>query len=536
MAEAEAERDGSVQRGGWRGLVGESRTGWGLRRRLSFVAALTLGLIGLADYLFFEQPIGWSVGLYAAALLGALLMRGGAVVGAGKRVRAGRVLVWLIVGLIGALVVQPGPMVVGMTLMGLVSLAAVQRGGWTSSVAEWVRRWVWFGLRGLVQPWVDAWRVASWQSARVGRVGRAHAQSAWASGLVRWVLPVAVGVVFLLLFMAANPVIEWGVRAFGERVTARLERLPEWLPVARWGLWIVAGLGVWALLRVRFTWRGRGGGASAAGQADPRSEGLSFEGRGLARVLPVGVVWRSLVVFNVMFAVHLVLDGVFLFGRSALPEGMTLAGYAQRGAYPLLATALLAVGFVLLGCRAGERGTGARLVRVFVTLWVGQNVLLLATAVWRLNLYVEAYSLTRLRVAAAIWMGVVAVAFVLVLWRVLAERDNGWLLRRAAVLGVAVIYASCFVNFDGFIARYNVTHSAELRAVAGGTPVDLDYLEHLGPEALPAVEGLSERLAGDHPRAAEVRGVSRRLRSELREQTQDWRGWTLRRGVLLAAR
>ncbi|MEM6553128.1 MAG: DUF4173 domain-containing protein [Planctomycetota bacterium] len=505
-----------------------------MRRRLSFVGAMTLGMIGLADYLFFEQPVGWSVGLYAAALLGALLMRGGAVVGDGKRVKVGRVLVWLIVGLIGALVVQPGPMVVGMTLVGLVSLAAVQRGGWTSSVAEWVRRWVWFGLRGVVQPLTDAVLVGHWR-VQHGGGGGGELESGVPMGLVRaarWLVPAGVGVVFLLLFMAANPVIEWGVRVFGEEVTARLERLPEWLPAARWGLWVVAGLGVWALLRVRFRWRGRG----KVRGANPRLESVGFEGGGLARVLPSGVVWRSLLVFNLMFAVHLVLDGVFLIGDWALPEGMTLAEYAQRGAYPLLATALLAGGFVLLGCRPGERGRGAGLVRVFVTLWVGQNVLLLATAVWRLNLYVEAYSLTRLRVAAAIWMGVVAVAFVLVLWRVLAERDNGWLLRRAAVLGLAVVYGSCFVNFDGFIARYNVAHSAEVRGVDGGTPVDLDYLEHLGPEALPAVEGLAERLAWDHPRSAEVRRVARRLRGELREQTRDWRGWTLRRGVLLASR
>ncbi|MEM1211481.1 MAG: DUF4173 domain-containing protein [Planctomycetota bacterium] len=509
-----------------------------MRRRLSFVSAVTLGMIGLADYLFFEQPIGWSVGLYAAALLGALLMRGGAVLGAGKRVKAARILVWLVLGLIGALVAQPGPMVVGLTLVGLVSLAAVQRGGWTSSVAEWLRRWLWFAVRGIVQPMTDAalaGRVGQWRAVRGGRGGVDNGAPLAFERAARWLLPGVVGVVFALLFISANPVIEWGVRVFGEEMALRLERLPEWLPAARWGLWLVAGLGVWALLRVRFTWRAQSQ-SKAFGQADPRLESVGFEGSGLSRVLPSGVVWRSLLVFNAMFAVHLVLDGVYLLGDTALPDGMTLAAYAQRGAYPLLATALLAGGFVLLGCRSGERGAGARLVRLFVTLWVGQNVLLLATAVWRLNLYVEAYSLTRLRVAAAVWMGVVAVAFVLVLWRVLAERDNAWLLRRAAVLGVAVVYASCFVNFDGFIARYNVAHSAELRGEAGGSRVDLMYLEHLGPEALPALERLSEELAWDHPRAAEVRHVAHRLRFELWEQTRDWRGWTLRRGVLLASR
>ena len=59
--------------------------------------------------------------------------------------------------------------------------------------------------------------------------------------------------------------------------------------------------------------------------------------------------------FNALFAVQTVLDLTYLWGGVALPDGMTYATYAHRGAYPLIVTALLAAGFVLVDDAAGQR-------------------------------------------------------------------------------------------------------------------------------------------------------------------------------------
>ena len=56
---------------------------------------------------------------------------------------------------------------------------------------------------------------------------------------------------------------------------------------------------------------------------------------------------RSLILFNALFAVQTVLDLIYLWGGASLPDGMSHAEYAHRGAYPLVATALLAAAFVL---------------------------------------------------------------------------------------------------------------------------------------------------------------------------------------------
>ena len=75
-----------------------------------------------------------------------------------------------------------------------------------------------------------------------------------------------------------------------------------------------------------------------------------------AEFLGPSTILRSLILFNLLFAVQTVLDGIYLWGDVALPDGMTYAAYAHRGAYPLIATALLAAGFVLVGDAPGRAG------------------------------------------------------------------------------------------------------------------------------------------------------------------------------------
>ncbi len=53
-----------------------------------------------------------------------------------------------------------------------------------------------------------------------------------------------------------------------------------------------------------------------------------------------------------------------------MPAGMTYAEYAHRGAYPLIATALLAGGFVLATTRAGLPTHETTLVRKLVFAWL----------------------------------------------------------------------------------------------------------------------------------------------------------------------
>lgn len=242
-----------------------------------------------------------------------------------------------------------------------------------------------------------------------------------------------------------------------------------------------------------------------------------------AEFLGPSTILRSLILFNLLFAVQSILDGIYLWGHVALPDNVTYAWYAHRGAYPLIATALLAAAFVLAAMRPGGAAEKSKVIRPLVYLWVGQNVLLVASSILRLDLYVDVYMLTHWRIAAFIWMGLVALGLILIVARIVLDRSNEWLVSVNLIALAVVLYGCSLVNFDAFIANYNVAHSRE--ASGNGVQIDINYLLALGPQALPAID----KAIALRPGIGESCLVSRRDRL-VERQRQDlvWRSWSFR--------
>lgn len=160
--------------------------------------------------------------------------------------------------------------------------------------------------------------------------------------------------------------------------------------------------------------------------------------------------------------------------------------------------------------------------------WLAQTIFLVLSAMRRLDLYVEAYALTQWRVAALIWMALVAAGLALIAFRIARHRSNGWLVSANLVMLASVLYMCAFVNFAHLIASYNVDHSLE---VSGhGTRLDQDYLRRLGPMAIPALDRF---IAHQQRRGAEIMPRTLRFRSRAAARhatwfTSDWRHWTFR--------
>jgi hypothetical protein len=237
-------------------------------------------------------------------------------------------------------------------------------------------------------------------------------------------------------------------------------------------------------------------------------------------------ILRALVLFNLLFAAQTILDGAYLWGGVQLPDGLTYASYAHRGAYPLIVTALLAAAFVLVTMRPGCETSGDRLIRALVYLWTAQNIVLVISSILRLDLYVSIYSLTYWRVAAFIWMGLVAVGLVLIMARIALGKSNEWLSVANLLTLSATLYACCFINFAAMIATYNLAHSLEMNG--GEYKLDIGYLLSLGPASLPALNDLIRKVG--EPNALPVDLCWRRysLASEHKGRMKKWRAWTFR--------
>jgi hypothetical protein len=289
--------------------------------------------------------------------------------------------------------------------------------------------------------------------------------AALTTGFTVWFIPLVLGSVFAFLFASANPLI------------------------AKWIMLIGPG---------------------------DASSYVSIVRVGAATIL------RSLILFNLLFAVQSVLDMTYLWGNATLPADVSYAAYAHRGGYPLILTALLAAGFVLAAMNPGGPAERSKVIRPLSICGWRRTCCWVASSILRLDLYVQIYLLTWWRVAAFIWMLLVAFGLLLVVARIALNRPNEWLIRANLMTLTATLYLCSLVNFAAVIAGYNVGHSREVSGK--GVQLDMNYLVHLGPQALPAID-----------RAIQVRGadptlVSRRncLVEQQRNDLASWRAWSFR--------
>ncbi|HEY0909862.1 MAG TPA: DUF4173 domain-containing protein, partial [Bradyrhizobium sp.] len=333
----------------------------------------------------------------------------------------------------------------------------------------------------------------------------------WLGSLVAWIVPLSIFAVFVTLFSSANPLIEQQLKRIDLRVL--LDIFAPW----RTAFWIVVMCAIWPLMRRR---------AKPAKIRPHPADSDNSEPSDIDHLFGTAAMLRSLILFNALFALQSALDLTYLWGGASLPNGMSNAEYAHRGAYPLIVTALLAAGFALMAMRPGGPAENSRWIRPLVLAWIGQNILLVISSILRLDLYIAAFSLTYLRLAAFIWMGLVAIGLALMLVQITGRKSTMWLFNANAISLALTLYGCCFLNAPWLVARYNVEHSREV--TGSGASLDLEYLALLGsPQVLPPIEAhLSKfpqfQLESLHwylSRINEYRGFPR---------PENWRAWGFR--------
>jgi hypothetical protein len=324
-----------------------------------------------------------------------------------------------------------------------------------------------------------------------------------------WILPSGCTLVFFLLFADANPLLahmlEWlDIGSAGDTIS--LDRVFFWF--------LVASL-VWPFLHLRSPRRLFGIPVIVPTAAAANPWPVLFS---------VPAILYSLISFNVLFGFENLLDLGYLWFGVALPEGMTFAEYAHRGAYPLMITAMLAVGFVLTAMRPNGAGERSRPIRLLVIVWTIQNLVLVISAIRRLDFYVASYSLTYWRVAAFVWMALVAFGVITILIRILCRKTTSWLVTINAGALAATLYLSCFAPVPALIAGYNLDHSRE--ATGQGATLDWSYLAGLGPSIIPVLDAKIPDVQDTKLRQF-LLNQRRWLAGQVQSRDPNWRAWTV---------
>ncbi|TDX59853.1 uncharacterized protein DUF4173 [Methylosinus sp. sav-2] len=468
-----------------------------LARRLFLAAAAT----ALADWLFVDRAgLGLSLALFLAAIGLLTILANPVRANMRLRIAAAAALILALLAIVEDVSWLSLLVATGTTLMFAQVTTFGDRGVWPSQLR-----------RACSLPFVGPfWLIGDILRAR--RLSRSRRKMVRPAGtLIAWIAPIGLFLIFLSLFAMANPVIDEWVRLLDPR------RGFELISTMRILFWMMIACLVWPFVHLR---RPR----EPAQRKTPASATPKDDGA----LLGADAVLRSLVLCNALFAVQTSLDVAYLWGGLALPHGLTYAAYAHRGAYPLMATALLAAGFVLMAMRSGGPAETSRHIKPLVLLFVAQNFMLVLSSLFRTGLYVDAYSLSELRLAAMIWMGLVAFDLLVITVQIAARKSNKWLLNANALALAATLYLCCFLNFPHIVASYNVTHCAETSGA--GPALDIDYLLSLGPQAIPAYDRyvrLYAERAGRRPPREE--SFARVAVADIEWRSWTFRGWRLKR-------
>jgi Domain of unknown function (DUF4173) len=175
-------------------------------------------------------------------------------------------------------------------------------------------------------------------------------------------------------------------------------------------------------------------------------------------------------------------DGYFL--KTA---GVTYAEYAREGFAQLVVVSLLTLAVVAGALRWARAGRDARLLRSLLAALCVLALVVLASALHRLNLYEQAFGFTRTRLAVDAFLLFNGALFVLVI-AALAAGSRAWLPRATVALAAAGALAFWTSDPDRRIATHNVERFEKTGSI------DVRYLSRLSADAVPALVRLPQPL------------------------------------------
>ncbi len=256
-------------------------------------------------------------------------------------------------------------------------------------------------------------------------------------------------------------------------------------------------------------------GAVTAARRGSIKEKMTAEGCGTAarraRFMPAAMVYAAITPILAVYVIFFISQwDVYMSAfTGVLPEGFIYSEYAREGFFQLVCICVINAAIMLgvqLFVQRRSKFTEI-LLKIYMIVISVMTLILVATALSRMALYIKAYGLTLDRIHASWFMVVLAVAFLLTVIKQIWSR-----LRFTSILlgAVAVLFAlMLYANADALVANYNADAylDGRLDGVDFGVMLDMDEA------AVPALLRLAEEAEEDH--------VREQAREYLREYAHD---------------
>ena len=191
-----------------------------------------------------------------------------------------------------------------------------------------------------------------------------------------------------------------------------------------------------------------------------------------------------------VFLVFLGAEATVIFGGHDYLErttGLTYAEYVHQGFGQLTVATALTLLVVWAAARKARRRTATDLawLRGSLGLLCLLTLVVVASALYRMHLYQEAYGFTRLRLLVDVFEGWLGLLVLGVIAAGLTLRA-AWLPRAALLSGAGLLLLLAAVNPDGWIAQRNLDRYDETGKV------DWSYLQGLSADAVPLLATLPD--------------------------------------------
>jgi hypothetical protein len=174
---------------------------------------------------------------------------------------------------------------------------------------------------------------------------------------------------------------------------------------------------------------------------------------------------------------------IYLIGGSffQLPNGITYADYAHQGFFQLVMVVAINMGLVLICVNKVKEHKGLLLSLKLIS---GATFIMIASATYRIILYIHIYHFTFLRILVLWFLAVLTICMSGNVYYIYHKTFSIYKYIFYTVLISYVIFA--FVKPDYIVAKYNVSHMEEMNAQ------DLNYLMNLSMDATPAIADINE--------------------------------------------
>ncbi len=215
----------------------------------------------------------------------------------------------------------------------------------------------------------------------------------------------------------------------------------------------------------------------------------------------IGVL--SLLMLNVLLLIFIATDVYFILLNGRLPAGVDFSEYLHQGVETLVFSIVLAIGLILYFFRKNQnfysqnQRIGFLSLKSLTYIWILQNMVLVLSIIHKNQLYIHEFGLTYKRIGVYVYLFLTLAGLITTFIKVQQLKTFWFLLRKNTWIAYIVLTVSCLVNWDRFIAHYNINYAKQL---------DVVYLLNLSDTVLPDLVSLQ-----DNPKV--------NLRREIRDYT-----------------